>query len=73
VAAATVGSTAMGDAPGYGLSRFDLRAGIQLGVHVQICRLAAIYADGTIDYDGQYRIHVGVAVGNPKETSPPRW
>jgi hypothetical protein len=55
-----------GDAPpGYRLERFDMRAGLQLGVHVNVARLMALWADGEIDYDGQYRFRAGLAIGAP--------
>ena len=45
------------------LSRTDLRLGQQLGAHVQLGKAFALYADGTIDYDGQWRVRAGIAIG----------
>ncbi len=45
------------------LSRVDLRLGQQLGAHVQLAGAIALYADGTIDYDGQWRLRAGIAFG----------
>ncbi|HEX8950764.1 MAG TPA: hypothetical protein VF997_00185 [Polyangia bacterium] len=45
------------------LSRIDLRLGQQLGAHVQLGKELALYADGTIDYDGQWRVRAGIAIG----------
>lgn len=45
------------------LSRIDLRLGQQLGAHVQLGKAFALYADGTIDYDGQWRVRAGIAIG----------
>jgi hypothetical protein len=47
------------------LSRVNLRLGQQLGAHVQLCSVIAFYADGTIDYDGQWRARAGFAFGHP--------
>lgn len=46
------------------LSRIDLRLGQQLGAHVQLGRAFALYADGTVDYDGQWRVRAGIAIGD---------
>lgn len=45
------------------LSRIDLRLGQQVGAHVQLGKAFALYADGTIDYDGQWRVRAGIAIG----------
>lgn len=45
------------------LSRTDLRLGQQIGAHVQLGKAFALYADGTIDYDGQWRVRAGIAIG----------
>ena len=45
------------------LSRIDLRLGQQLGGHVQLGKAFALFADGTIDYDGQWRVRAGIAIG----------
>jgi hypothetical protein len=45
------------------LSRTDLRLGQQVGAHVQIGKVFALYADGTLDYDGQWRVRAGIAIG----------
>lgn len=45
------------------LSRIDLRLGQQVGAHVQLGKAFALYADGTLDYDGQWRVRAGIAIG----------
>jgi hypothetical protein len=45
------------------LSRINLRLGQQVGAHVQLAKAFALYADGTIDYDGQWRVRAGIAIG----------
>ncbi len=45
------------------LSRIDLRLGQQVGAHVQLGKAFALYADGTVDYDGQWRVRAGIAIG----------
>lgn len=45
------------------LSRVDLRLGQQVGAHVQLAKAVALYADGTLDYDGQWRVRAGIAIG----------
>ena len=45
------------------LSRIDLRLGQQVGAHVQVGKAFALFADGTIDYDGQWRVRAGIAIG----------
>jgi hypothetical protein len=45
------------------LSRVDLRLGQQIGAHVQLAKAVALYADGTLDYDGQWRVRAGIAIG----------
>lgn len=54
-----------GAAPSSSLSRVDLRLGQQLGAHVQLASSVALYADGTLDYDGQWRVRAGIAIGKP--------
>jgi hypothetical protein len=49
--------------PSYRLSRYDLRAGVQVGIHVNVARFVALWVDGEIDYDGQYRVRGGLAIG----------
>ena len=46
------------------LSRVDLRLGQAVGGHVQLGRTIALYADGGIDYDGQWRVRAGIAIGD---------
>jgi hypothetical protein len=46
------------------LSRTDLRLGQQVGVHLQLGKSFALYADGTLDYDGQWRARAGIAIGD---------
>ena len=46
------------------LSRIDLRLGQQIGAHVQLGKAFALYADGTLDYDGQWRVRAGIAIGD---------
>ena len=45
------------------LSRINLRLGQQIGAHVQLAKAFALYADGTLDYDGQWRVRAGIATG----------
>ena len=45
------------------LSRVDLRLGQQVGAHVQLSNAVALYADSTPDYDGQWRVRAGIAIG----------
>jgi hypothetical protein len=45
------------------LWRVDLRLGQQVGAHVQVARALALFADGTLDYDGQWRVRAGFAIG----------
>lgn len=52
--------------PGFSLEATDLRLGQQVGVHVQVARWVALYADGTVDYDGQWRVRAGIALGAPR-------
>lgn len=47
------------------LQRWGLRLGVQVGAHVQVAKLAALYADATLDYDGQWRARCGIAIGEP--------
>ena len=46
------------------LSRVDLRLGQAVGAHVQLAHTVALYADGSIDYDGQWRVRAGIAIGD---------
>lgn len=48
---------------GYSMSRWDLRAGVQVGAHINVHKAIALYADGTMDYDGQWRVRAGLAFG----------
>jgi hypothetical protein len=53
-----------------------LRAGQQVGAHLQIASCVALYADGTIDWDGQWRVRAGISVGEllrkPKSSPVPK-
>lgn len=46
------------------LLRWSLRAGAQVGVHVQLADMIALYGDATVDYDSQWRARFGFAIGN---------
>jgi len=59
---ATTGA-AMASTASSSLSRIDLRLGQQIGGHVQLGKAFALFADGTIDYDGQWRVRAGIAIG----------
>jgi hypothetical protein len=50
---------------GYHLERHDLRLGLTGGVHFNIAKFVAIWADGEIDTDGQWRARGGLAFGAP--------
>jgi hypothetical protein len=50
------------------LRAIDLRLGQQVGVHIHLVSMVALYADATFDYDGQYRIRAGIALGTPGGT-----
>ena len=70
--AAALGSTAAGfasvppvPADDFMLQRWGLRLGVQVGAHVQVAKLVALYADATLDYDGQWRTRCGIAIGEP--------
>lgn len=68
--ATALGSTAAAPGPqGVGddftLRRWGLRLGVQVGAHVQVSKLTALYADATLDYDGQWRARCGIAIGEP--------
>jgi len=52
--------------PGFSLEATDLRLGQQVGLHVQVARWVALFGDGTIDYDGQWRVRAGIALGAPR-------
>jgi len=54
---------AMASTASSSLSRIDLRLGQQIGGHVQLGKAFALFADGTIDYDGQWRVRAGIAIG----------
>jgi hypothetical protein len=54
---------AMASTASSSLSRVDLRLGQQIGAHVQLGKSFALFADGTIDYDGQWRVRAGIAIG----------
>jgi hypothetical protein len=45
------------------MSMFALRAGQQVGAQVQLGGVLALYADGTIDWDGQWRVRAGISIG----------
>jgi len=47
------------------LSNTSMRLGQQVGVHIQIAKMIAMYADGTYDYDGQWRVRAGISIGRP--------
>ncbi len=66
-AMASSGSTSTDGGLGYTLSRFDLRAGVQLGVHFNVTEMVAVFADGSYDYDGQWRVRGGISIGQPKK------
>jgi hypothetical protein len=51
--------------PGFSLQAIDLRLGQQVGLHVQVAKMVALYGDATFDYDGQWRVRAGVAIGAP--------
>lgn len=51
--------------PGATLSRFDLRLGAVLAVHLNLAKIVAVYGSAEIDYDGQYRVTAGLAIGAP--------
>ena len=62
-------SAMMGVDPSMGalsLSRWDLRAGLQAGAHIQLADGVGIFGDGTYDYDGQWRFRVGLAFGKSR-------
>jgi hypothetical protein len=50
------------------LRAIDLRLGQQVGLHIHLVSIVALYADATFDYDGQYRIRAGIALGIPGGT-----
>jgi hypothetical protein len=45
------------------LRMFSLRAGQQVGLHIQLASAVAIYGDATLDWDGQWRVRAGISVG----------
>lgn len=60
----SVVSPIVADPDDYKLSRWGLRVGGQIGTHVQIAELIALFGDATFDYDGQWRARIGLSVGN---------
>jgi len=55
------------------LSTFTLRAGQQVGMHLQVASAVFLYADGTLDYDGQWRVRAGISVGELiRKPKPPK-
>jgi hypothetical protein len=48
------------------LNTVNLRLGQEVGAHLQIAKLVALYADATFDYDGQWRVRAGIAFGSPR-------
>lgn len=62
----TLISTVGVDTEDYRLSRWGLRLGVQVGAHIQISELSALFGDATFDYDGQWRARVGLSFGNGK-------
>jgi hypothetical protein len=53
------------------LDTWSLRAGQQVGLHLQVASAVALYADGTIDWDGQWRVRAGISVGELIKKKPP--
>jgi hypothetical protein len=53
------------------LDSLMLRAGQQIGAHLQVARLVALYADATLDWDGQWRARAGISIGQALKTSQP--
>jgi hypothetical protein len=49
----------------------DLRLGQQVGLHVHLSSIVALYADATFDYDGQWRVRAGFALGKPAGIDKP--
>ena len=49
--------------PTSSLKMFSLRAGQQVGMHVQLASWVALYADATVDWDGQWRVRAGISAG----------
>jgi hypothetical protein len=58
-----VGDEALGKGAAFELSRLDFRLGQQMGLHVHLAERIALFADGTLDYDGQWRVRAGFSVG----------
>jgi hypothetical protein len=48
---------------GANVDQIALRAGQQIGAHVHLGSAFFLYADGTIDYDGQWRVRAGISFG----------
>jgi hypothetical protein len=49
----------------------SLRAGQQVGARLQVSDWVALYADGTIDWDGQWRVRAGFSISRLfKQSSP---
>lgn len=57
---------------GYQLERWSLRLGAQVGLHLQLSKMTALYSDVTFDYDGQWRTRFGFAVGSASHRSVSR-
>jgi hypothetical protein len=60
-----------GPQPSMKLEAVGLRLGQQVGLHIQLASIAALYADATFDYDGQWRVRAGLAIGRPGGAQPP--
>jgi hypothetical protein len=56
-------SAAASSQPSLMLDQVALRLGQQVGFHVQLAEFVALYADGTVDYDGQWRVRAGISIG----------
>jgi hypothetical protein len=52
--------------PGWSLEAISFRLGQQVGLHLQVAKPVAVYADATFDYDGQWRVRAGVSIGAPQ-------
>ena len=57
--------TASGTSPGSTLGYRRLQLGVQVGAHLQVSKLAALYGDVTLDYNGQWRLRFGIAIDEP--------
>jgi hypothetical protein len=49
---------------GASVDQFSLRAGQQVGAHLHMGSVFFLYADGTLDYDGQWRVRAGISIGD---------